>query len=187
MINLFRDSNFILYKICLYWNEILEKLKRENCLYEFKSNMKKLTIIGFFCFNPKILNTNTHLSIDMIPNPNLNLNLKSNSNLSNQTSNTNPKIKSNSNSSDDLSNLHIMNHSETAIYFHHVIDNSSNHFTKTVKESYNFFKKFGLLISPVERIAYNINNIDDYIKIINSLFDEVVTNFLNNQEAGAVS
>jgi hypothetical protein len=133
------DHPSILYRISCHWLENLEKLikeKNSEFLNEFKSSMKRYTLIGFFCSNYF-----SHC---------------------------------------------VMRYSEPQIYFFAVVDNFENHLSKTIRESYKFFKTHGLSISPVDRIGYNINIIDDFIKIINSCYDEVVENSLINQEEGAV-
>jgi hypothetical protein len=84
-----------------------------------------------------------------------------------------------------LSN-NVMRYTESGIYFFGLVDNFDNHLTKTVSETYKFFKLHGLSISPVERIGYNINKIDDYLKIMNSCYDEIVESNVINQEEGAV-
>jgi len=81
---------------------------------------------------------------------------------------------------------YVMRYTEPGIYFFGLVDNFDNHLTKTVSETYKFFRLHGLAISPVERIGYKIIKIDDYLKIMNACYDDILESNVINQEEGAV-
>ena len=79
----------------------------------------------------------------------------------------------------------ILKYSVTGIFFYSIVDNLKSNLACTVNESKRFFRKYGLSESPTEKISYT-SSYSDYIKVVNSLHDEVVNSQMNIQEEGAV-
>jgi hypothetical protein len=91
---------------------------------------------------------------------------------------------------------YIMKYPQSSIFFSSIVTNininnpdnngDKNNIALTPKVAYSFFKKYKLLIAPIEKVCTDLRNFDDFNIVIKNLYHSITSSLISFQEEGAV-
>ena len=80
----------------------------------------------------------------------------------------------------------LLKYPRTSIIFHSIVENNSNFICLPTPDSYEFFYKYKLQFSPVEKISKPIFNFASLAMILKEIYTSVSTSHICDEEEGSV-
>lgn len=86
----------------------------------------------------------------------------------------------------DYVGLKLLKYSKRTIIFHSIVENNSLENCLPIFDSYSFYQKYGLYISPFDKLSRNINSFIPFAKMLKELFNEISNSHIANEEEGSI-
>ncbi len=80
----------------------------------------------------------------------------------------------------------LIKYKQNNLYFHSITENGSNLICFDIERTYKLFEKYGLLITPIEKIEENITDFETFTSTINNFAEMIQSTSMMIQEEGSV-
>ena len=73
------------------------------------------------------------------------------------------------------------------LIFNSVVSHNDSNISMNNNNAFNLFAKYNLMTAPIEKIGDNIKSLDDFLNIINKVYENISEGKMSYEEEGSVN